>query len=223
MNISARRRPQHLWDLKCTRAVAQREDGWFKSKGSWFVATVVSEMKMGSSISIVVLWLKYIKVPLVLDEPWFLHVFNLNFRPESSLDPGFLDESCLNLWCIYGYEIFMETTTDLNRYHISSHLWFEWMNHACSGWSWGPSMVFPRFVVRIAPFPAGASGVPVRIRSENGSNGRPCPCFFYISTRKGMAIHGNHPHCITLYIIYTVYINIYGIWSILYVYYIMDI
>ena len=123
MNISARRRPQHLWDLKCTRAVAQREDGWFKSKGSWFVATVVSEMKMGSSISIVVLWLKYIKVPLVLDEPWFLHVFNLNFRPESSLDPGFLDESCLNLWCIYGYEIFMETTTDLNRYHISSHIY----------------------------------------------------------------------------------------------------
>ena len=64
-------------------------------------------------------------------------------------------------------------------------------------------MVFPRFVARIASFPSGASGVPVRIRSENGSNGRPCPCFSHFNAEG----HGNTWQSSSLY--YPIYILIY--------------
>ena len=123
-----------------------------------------------------------------------------------SADPGFLDESCLYLWCIYGHEIFMDTTTDLNRYHIS----MIWMDESCLfRMKQGAFHGFPKICSQDCVFSVWGQWSACENQVRKREQREALPLFFTFQRGRAWQYMA-----IILIVLPYIYINIYGIWSV---------
>ena len=126
-------------------------------------------------------------------------------------------DSWMKAVCIYGVFMAMKYLWTLQQISIDiTYLWFEWMNHAFSGWSRGAFHGFPKICSQDCVFSVWGQWSACENQVRKREQREALPLFFTFQRGRAWQYMA-----IILIVLPYIYINIYGIWSV-YIY-IMDV